>query len=132
MSSETLPAVCYILSDEYSINFYPTSNGYKNNIKQKRKLTSASRSLYSLAFIIIKFINTSTSTIRYPLLSKRDQREIKICKQQNEIKMRHPPGVDRFNSYGRKSGRGKFFLDQSIAFFLMLCYLFIESSPIGS
>jgi len=30
MGSETLPSACYILSDEYSIPFYSTSNGYKN------------------------------------------------------------------------------------------------------
>jgi len=28
MESETLPSVCYILSDESSIPFYSTSNGY--------------------------------------------------------------------------------------------------------
>jgi len=30
MRSETLPSACYILSDESSIPFYSTSNGYKN------------------------------------------------------------------------------------------------------
>jgi len=30
MGSETLPSACYILSDESSILFYSTSNGYKN------------------------------------------------------------------------------------------------------
>jgi len=30
MWSETLPSACYILSDESSIPFYSTSNGYKN------------------------------------------------------------------------------------------------------
>jgi len=30
MGSETLPSACYILSDESSIPFYSTSNGYKN------------------------------------------------------------------------------------------------------
>jgi len=30
MGSETLPSVCYILSDESSIPFSSTSNGYKN------------------------------------------------------------------------------------------------------
>jgi len=29
MGSETLPSACYILSDESSIPFYSTSNGYK-------------------------------------------------------------------------------------------------------
>jgi len=29
MGSETLPNACYILSDESSIPFYSTSNGYK-------------------------------------------------------------------------------------------------------
>jgi len=29
MGSETLPSACYILSDEYSIPFYSTNNGYK-------------------------------------------------------------------------------------------------------
>jgi len=28
MGSETLPSACYILSDESSIPFYSTSNGY--------------------------------------------------------------------------------------------------------
>jgi len=37
---------------------------------------------------------------------------MEICKQQNEIEMRHLPAVDRFKRYGRKSGRDKF-LDQS-------------------
>jgi len=30
MGSKTLPSACYILSDESSIPFYSTSNGYKN------------------------------------------------------------------------------------------------------
>jgi len=30
MGSETLYSACYILSDESSIPFYSTSNGYKN------------------------------------------------------------------------------------------------------
>jgi len=30
MGSETLSSACYILSDESSIPFYSTSNGYKN------------------------------------------------------------------------------------------------------
>jgi len=30
MGSETIPSACYILSDESSIPFYSTSNGYKN------------------------------------------------------------------------------------------------------
>jgi len=30
MGLETLPSACYILSDESSIPFYSTSNGYKN------------------------------------------------------------------------------------------------------
>jgi len=30
-----------------------------------------------------------------------DQREMEICKQQSEIKMRHLPAVDRFKRYGR-------------------------------
>jgi len=29
------------------------------------------------------------------------QREMEICKQQSEIKMRHQPAVDRFKRYGR-------------------------------
>jgi len=29
------------------------------------------------------------------------QREMKICKQQSEIKMRHLPAVERFKRYGR-------------------------------
>jgi len=29
------------------------------------------------------------------------QREMEICKQQSEIKMRHLPAVDRFKRYGR-------------------------------
>jgi len=32
MGSETLPSACYILSEESSIPFYSTSNGYKNSI----------------------------------------------------------------------------------------------------
>jgi len=32
MGSETLPFACYILSDESSIPFYSTSNGYNNKI----------------------------------------------------------------------------------------------------
>jgi len=28
MGSETLPSACYILSDESSVPFYSTSNGY--------------------------------------------------------------------------------------------------------
>jgi len=31
MGPETLPSACYIMSDESSIPFYSTSNGYKNN-----------------------------------------------------------------------------------------------------
>jgi len=31
MGSETLPSACYILSDESSIPFYSTSNGYNYN-----------------------------------------------------------------------------------------------------
>jgi len=35
MGSETLPSACYILSDEPSIPFYSTSNGYnKWNVQQ--------------------------------------------------------------------------------------------------
>jgi len=30
MESETLPSSCYIFSDESSVPFYSTSNGYKN------------------------------------------------------------------------------------------------------
>jgi len=30
MGSETRPSACYILSDDSSIPFYSTSNGYKN------------------------------------------------------------------------------------------------------
>jgi len=33
MGSETLPSACYILSDESSIPFYSTSNGYKYKVK---------------------------------------------------------------------------------------------------
>jgi len=33
MGLETLPSACYILSDESSIPFYSTSNGYKNGRK---------------------------------------------------------------------------------------------------
>jgi len=33
MGSETLPSVCYILSDESSIPFYSNSNGYKCVLK---------------------------------------------------------------------------------------------------
>jgi len=29
------------------------------------------------------------------------QREMEICKQQSETKMRHLPAVDRFKCYGR-------------------------------
>jgi len=32
MVSETLPSACYILSDESSMPFYSTSNGYKNDM----------------------------------------------------------------------------------------------------
>jgi len=32
MGSDTLPSACYILSDESSIPFYSTSNGYKKYI----------------------------------------------------------------------------------------------------
>jgi len=32
-------------------------------------------------------------TIRYPLSSKRDQRKMEICKQQNHIKIRHLPAI---------------------------------------
>jgi len=39
---------------------------------------------------------------------------MEICKQQSEIKMRHLTAVDRLKRYGRESGRGTFFLDQSI------------------
>jgi len=35
MWSETLPSACYILSDESSIPFYSTSNGY--NYRQSNK-----------------------------------------------------------------------------------------------
>jgi len=35
VGSETLPSACYILSDESSIPFYSTSNGYKNRIDPK-------------------------------------------------------------------------------------------------
>jgi len=39
---------------------------------------------------------------RVPRLSDtRYQREMEICKQQSEIKMRHLPAVDRFKRYGR-------------------------------
>jgi len=38
MGSETLPSACYILSDESSIPFYSTSNGYKNPIRSIRAL----------------------------------------------------------------------------------------------
>jgi len=41
MGSETLPSACYILSDESSMPFYSTSNGYNNlfrddNIKTRK------------------------------------------------------------------------------------------------
>jgi len=36
MGSETLPSACYTLSDESSIPFYSTSNGYKKKFKEKR------------------------------------------------------------------------------------------------
>jgi len=39
---------------------------------------------------------------------------MEIWKQQSEIEMRHLPAIDRFKRYGRKSGRGKFFLNQSV------------------
>jgi len=39
---------------------------------------------------------------------------VEICKQQSEIEIRHLPAVERFKRYWRKSGRGNFFLDQSI------------------
>jgi len=36
MGSETLSSACYILSDESSISFYSTSNGYKYSVKNSR------------------------------------------------------------------------------------------------
>jgi len=59
MGSETLHSACCILPDESSILFYSTSNG--------------------------STLKSSTSTIRYPLLSV--QREMEICKQQGEIEI---------------------------------------------
>jgi len=47
---------------------------------------------------------------------KRDQRKMDICKQQSHIEMRHLPAINKFKRYGR-SGRGKFFFDQSIGTF---------------
>jgi len=35
IGSETLPTACYILSDESSIRFYSTSNGYKNTTSNR-------------------------------------------------------------------------------------------------
>jgi len=49
-----------------------------------------------------------------PVTQLKGQREMEICKQQSEIKMRHLPTIDRFKRYGSESGRGQFFLDQSI------------------
>jgi len=39
MGSETLPSACYILSDESSIPFYSTSNGYKKG-RDREEVTS--------------------------------------------------------------------------------------------
>jgi len=39
MGSETLPSACYLLSDESSIPFYSTSNGYKKYVSSHIKLT---------------------------------------------------------------------------------------------
>jgi len=36
MGSETLPFACYTLSDESSIPFYPTSNGYNKEERYSR------------------------------------------------------------------------------------------------
>jgi len=36
MGPKTLPSACYILSDESSIPFYSTSNGYKNVYKTRK------------------------------------------------------------------------------------------------
>jgi len=36
MGSETLPSACYILSDESSIPFYSTSNGYNKGERYSR------------------------------------------------------------------------------------------------
>jgi len=39
MGLETLPTACYILSDESSIPFYSTSNGYNNSYFQYIQVT---------------------------------------------------------------------------------------------
>jgi len=39
MGSETLPSACYILSDEFSIPFYSTSNEYKKYVSTHIQLT---------------------------------------------------------------------------------------------
>jgi len=44
MVSETLPSTCCILSDESSIPFYPTSNGYNNKDPTKAPLLATSSS----------------------------------------------------------------------------------------
>jgi len=42
MGSETHPFACYILSNESSIPFYSTSNGYKNTLMKRIPFYSTS------------------------------------------------------------------------------------------
>jgi len=71
MGSETLSSACYLLSDELSIPFYSTSNGYQQNllrpailkIEQKRIIAQAeyfpTNLLYPLTLRVTAIITIS-------------------------------------------------------------------------
>jgi len=56
-----LPSACYILSDESSIPFYSTSNGYENTIGMDEKERTRGKSLENGTCSIFKYIQKATT-----------------------------------------------------------------------
>jgi len=85
MGLERLPSTCYILSDESSIPFYSTSNGYKNNshfkglytffVKEKEESLDSFRYVAIISlhecfnFLIVHFINNVCAKFRGNMLN---------------------------------------------------------------
>jgi len=75
MGSETLPSTCYILSDESSIPFYSTSNGYNYPETKNHSSCSVERQFYSDVYVRLKELYFQSVTIN---THARRQRNCKV------------------------------------------------------
>jgi len=77
MGSETLPSACYILSDESSIPFYSTSNGYKNyNLRRHEVSYTVGQEIYRRNFQQSKFVKGFNAKLAPVFVKARIRRKL--------------------------------------------------------